>query len=192
MRKIIIMNWKDCGGRFKAGEAGMEASASRLCSAWRKWGRRICVHTMPFFWMWNCPGRTDSLLRRSCAVRAVRRISCLLRTIRSFRSRAIQCTHRTISSSPWSRNASTLQWIISPGIAVSKSAGASCCSAVFPSRTDTSSQKYYMWRQATTAASFIHTIKRKAMRSHSRRWKNSCRQRILKSVTAAISSTFMR
>ena len=27
------MNWKDCGGRFKAGEAGMEASASRLCSA---------------------------------------------------------------------------------------------------------------------------------------------------------------
>ncbi|MFR9160217.1 MAG: LytTR family DNA-binding domain-containing protein [Ruthenibacterium lactatiformans] len=49
------MNWKDCGGRFKAGEAGMEASASRLCSAWRKWGRRICVHTMPFFWMWNCP-----------------------------------------------------------------------------------------------------------------------------------------
>lgn len=58
------MNWKDCGGRFKAGEAGMEASASRLCSAWRKWGRRICVHTMPFFWMWNCPGRTDSLLRQ--------------------------------------------------------------------------------------------------------------------------------
>ena len=60
------------------------------------------------------------------------------------------------------------------------------------SRTDTSSQKYCMWRQATTAASFIHTIKRKAMRSHLRRWKNSCRQRILKSVTAAISSTFMR
>ena len=55
-----------------------------------------------------------------------------------------------------------------------------------------SSQKHCMWRQATTAASFIHTIKRKAMRSHSRRWKNSCRQRILKSVTAAISSTFMR
>ncbi|MFQ8833560.1 MAG: hypothetical protein ACLR7U_12305 [Ruthenibacterium lactatiformans] len=153
------MNWKDCGGRFKAGEAGMEASASRLCSAWRKWGRRICVHTMPFFWMWNCP-------KDGSFAQELRGAGCSADIV--FYEPSEPLKGYTVHAQDYiiivEQNASTLQWIISPeAVSVRRST---------PARIS----RIVILPQSTICGVLPHSIvytydKIKAMRSHSRRWK---------------------